>query len=1376
MGACTTKLDEKTLQQNSIVRANPINAAEPNRSALPSQIPTLNEPKTRTEDGMPSQINTNLNYFPDFYYFIRISGKLLSITKSSSTEVILKVSFSFPQECAIGYLKDKSIMLVGGMLKSVMVPVVALIYPSSNRAYELPYLPIPCKNGQIHEIGEWIYYVGGEAMGYKGLTQAPLMRFSFKLKLWQDLLKISEQFKFNRIVNMGSCAIGNKLLFVGGQRKSKSGELKNSKNIYSIAVEDDFKLELEAKLPIKILKPSIATGLKHGIIAGGINAKTNLPNRCCFCIIVKDQIYNVYQMEDLGFDLTEAYPSFYHKDYVMFISYPNLALRVKRVSNWIEYSITGKNTRVLNEINPGITKLNESQTSEESQRIEDASKSILSKNFSKGTDRKLLNNINKNTKLEAITSRRKRKIDNRNSANYELERDSIDPFISERPSEIVASSEIGLNIDRLKNDNSYDSDINIARNSLISLGQPAEQGFMLIQKFQTLNPYQDIDEFREVKHTTEKVHIPKISEDFSNEDPFYESPKHTPKKNQENPFIVHKKVDNARFDIPKFAPLPSSENNKAINPSFEEFKVGLKHHEIADAANNASSRESIQFTSVSNVSEVLQNPTEKLFIDHGKVDKHKDLDPDELEKQMINKELNPLASYEEGGKIDKPNTYGNILKFEDHNKMVKKLDKSYEEKNKTFEFSLNIQEKKPNDHFPELFSESKGDHLVDQEPPSNEANVGVHINPEFVNLDYLDNDDSKESKTSYDSSSSSRSHKFNSVTDFDKLRQMLKPPDIVLSGVKSNIENADTSKNLIQKEHIEIQNVDLLKFDDDDPPLRIDEKIPLPSPNYFELPKEIDRNERDEHLTKENTTPKLPSVLLFENKSEVIEKVASQLPKLKLEALNQKKVANPNQFDIDIHLIEIKKDEEEEPRKTKERNYELKGFHPSNVDNLEENLNKLEQRPSSRCLSTVTETVFLKPNESYAGDHSMNKSSSVQSLNVNARNRIPISLNSKMTSSIGTSSPIPINKQEQRKIKLSFDSENKPASPLIENQSIYGRMAEYSGRPNSNTIDKLDKGNGIPKVKEVMPLIKAPSIEFASEKPTENEFMDFEIVSGINFNKNSSIIEINNKPVQQERVDISPKSLLKDTESAYNKKIVVKQDIVEEMIPKTMPKTKSLGKIGLKKFKPFSLPQGIISTQDLKLRTEINKLNDYRPLTSEKSPDMRAKPLSIQRKGLYELPEMHEKLEIDKPDDEKGGEIQIHDNPFLDNQPGKRSQIDMKCLNIEILSKDNIQKFLSIIRTELKIPKESSVPYIKKYSELSKYLQNDLQSRTFFIRDFIAACSKIHELSGKKKLSSKQCYMIITKYGIKDDREAIPANIISRALCKALKIVFLKKS
>ena len=62
-----------------------------------------------------------------------------------------------------------------------------------------------------------------------------------------------------------------------------------------------------------------------------------------------------------------------------------------------------------------------------------------------------------------------------------------------------------------------------------------------------------------------------------------------------------------------------------------------------------------------------------------------------------------------------------------------------------------------------------------------------------------------------------------------------------------------------------------------------------------------------------NSIPKPPSARISENKTELIENSAQPcFPKLKLDALNQKKGINSSQFDIDINLIEIKKDEQEE--------------------------------------------------------------------------------------------------------------------------------------------------------------------------------------------------------------------------------------------------------------------------------------------------------------------------------------------------------------------------------------------------------------------------------------------------------------------------------
>ena len=52
-------------------------------------------------------------------------------------------------------------------------------------------------------------------------------------------------------------------------------------------------------------------------------------------------------------------------------------------------------------------------------------------------------------------------------------------------------------------------------------------------------------------------------------------------------------------------------------------------------------------------------------------------------------------------------------------------------------------------------------------------------------------------------------------------------------------------------------------------------------------------------------------------------------------------------------------------------------MNPPGTDNLDVNMNKFEKRPNSRSLSTVTESVSLKPHEPYAEDLSMNKNSPI---------------------------------------------------------------------------------------------------------------------------------------------------------------------------------------------------------------------------------------------------------------------------------------------------------------------------------------------------------------------------------------------------------------
>ena len=153
MGACTSKIDEPTLKQNSIIVGNPAN-----KQPLTKQNELLLDlsgyvPATESQENK-NKNDPNAWKLPEFYYFNRTTSQLLYLTEESSTEIILKTNCCFAQDSAIGYLSSKDIILVGGLVKSSLVALVVLISPSSQRAYELSYLPMPCTQGQVHEIGE----------------------------------------------------------------------------------------------------------------------------------------------------------------------------------------------------------------------------------------------------------------------------------------------------------------------------------------------------------------------------------------------------------------------------------------------------------------------------------------------------------------------------------------------------------------------------------------------------------------------------------------------------------------------------------------------------------------------------------------------------------------------------------------------------------------------------------------------------------------------------------------------------------------------------------------------------------------------------------------------------------------------------------------------------------------------------------------------------------------------------------------------------------------------------------------------------------------------------------------------------------------------
>ncbi|OMJ84428.1 hypothetical protein SteCoe_14435 [Stentor coeruleus] len=359
MGTRASKIFDSSLQQNNIINGilqSPINLEEFSQIIkINSLNPKSNKNNHSDEEKILASPIEDLADFQDLHYFNRKTGQLFLITKESITEVDLKNKMIFPQESAVGYLSSKDIIAVGGVFNSELIESVFIISLILHEVKKVADLPKPCKQGQVHGYKNWVYYIGGICKGDYGLAQAPLMRYNVNQNLWQDLLRYGQDYKFNKIINMGTCILGNKLLLVGGQRLSSNKTLAGNKKIYSIDLEKGLKVQVEGKLPHKILRPTIASGSKQGIITGGVSLASNTLNRKSFRIEIQNDICHLTPIDDICIDLFELYPSYYCSKYAMFISFPNIAIRMKSLTYWLGYQITSNNSRLKLEfpkINP----------------------------------------------------------------------------------------------------------------------------------------------------------------------------------------------------------------------------------------------------------------------------------------------------------------------------------------------------------------------------------------------------------------------------------------------------------------------------------------------------------------------------------------------------------------------------------------------------------------------------------------------------------------------------------------------------------------------------------------------------------------------------------------------------------------------------------------------------------------------------------------------------------------------------------------------------------------------------------------------------------------------------------------------------------------
>jgi hypothetical protein len=282
---------------------------------------------------------------PDFIYLSRSKGKLLLIKSNKVQKLSLPSSLFYSKDSAISLLSKQRLILIGGTFNSSLISTCSIFSLSTKEVKIMPEVPFQCKGGQIHEIGEWIYYLGGQTSENNELVQASIARLSQKQNIWQEIKepqRTSSTFKFSSLMNFGSCVMDKKIFIFGGKRFNKLGNLKASDLILSLTVDQGFLLKTEAKMPFKVCSPLVASGDKHGIVVGGTDPKDGSFNKACFYVVLKDNVLKPRLIEPLNMEFKESYPPLYTQDYSVFVSYPNVAVRFKDKNFWKTFHIKPK--------------------------------------------------------------------------------------------------------------------------------------------------------------------------------------------------------------------------------------------------------------------------------------------------------------------------------------------------------------------------------------------------------------------------------------------------------------------------------------------------------------------------------------------------------------------------------------------------------------------------------------------------------------------------------------------------------------------------------------------------------------------------------------------------------------------------------------------------------------------------------------------------------------------------------------------------------------------------------------------------------------------------------------------------------------------------
>lgn len=275
---------------------------------------------------------------PDLLYFNRKKGVIIKSSGRNLIKIKPNIKFFYAEDSAIGHLVGQRLIIIGGSYNSRPRSLVTMIYIGNCKIESLRDIPEPSTNGWIHEISNWVYYIGGQTIKNNKTVQTSLYRYHQTLKYWEEFTA-NEEFNnlYKSLCNYGSCLFNKKILIFGGQVQVLDTLSSNTK-VFFIDTEQ-YSINHETIFNFEVIHPIIASGGKHALLVGGKNPADEMPNKHTLYFSLKENGLNIEKLDKINSEVIERYPPVYQQKYAFFVYFPNILVRFRNKTVWNEISL-----------------------------------------------------------------------------------------------------------------------------------------------------------------------------------------------------------------------------------------------------------------------------------------------------------------------------------------------------------------------------------------------------------------------------------------------------------------------------------------------------------------------------------------------------------------------------------------------------------------------------------------------------------------------------------------------------------------------------------------------------------------------------------------------------------------------------------------------------------------------------------------------------------------------------------------------------------------------------------------------------------------------------------------------------------------------------